>query len=277
VLLEKLSHIFLDDSKSKLKDSHFKIFVDNDKSADKTRISDVIDWAKTEGYLTKLGIDEDHAEILFRSMLVEHNLPEELIKNKPLREELKRVAIDRARESAPIRPDEANRVEELITSGEIFHDIFYSFNVIFSLAKSDNFFRLDENFKNYIKIIIELPKSILSDFNLDDAFEKISTQIAQIKAGETPDDPEILDDTLKTIYSIPDIGSIIDAISTLLVPENESLRIALSVYARLNGINLEQQDIDKIRDTILDRNNPDLGSFFSYLLVPENAKRLAGR
>ena len=276
MLFEKLSNIFKDDSELWRKNGSFKIFADDGKSTDETRVTEVINWAKSKGHLAKLSISEDNAEVLFRSMLVEHDLPQELRKNKPLREELKRVALDKVGESTPLHPDEANRVKKLIASGEVFHDIFYSFKVIFSLAKPDHFSRLDESFRGYIKAIIVLPRSILSDLNPDDAFENISAQIAQLKAGESPDDIVILDNTLKTIYSVSDVGNIIDVINTLLAPENESLRIALSVYARLNGINLEQQDIDKVRETILDRDNPQLGSLFSYLLVLENARRIAG-
>ncbi len=276
MLFEKLSNLFKDNSESNPENGRFSIFSSNEHSTDETRISEVIDWAKTEGYLSKLGIREDNAEVLFRNMLVEHDLPEELRKNGRLRGELKRVVIDEAGKNAPLRLDEVNRIIELLASGEIFHDTFYSFNEIFSLAKPDRFFRLDDSFKGYVKTVVELPKSIISDLNPNDAFENISTQIAQLKAGKTPNDPDILNNTLKTIYSIPGFGDVVNVINALLAPENETLRIALSVYARLNGINLEQQDIDKVRDTILDGNNPELGSLFSYLLVPENAKRLAG-
>jgi hypothetical protein len=266
MLFKKLSNIFKDDSESWLKGSHFKIFLDDGESTDEFRVSEVIGWAKNKGYLAKLSISEDNAEVLFRSMLIEHDLPEEL----------KQVVMEKAREGAPLHPDEAHRIKELIASGEVFHDIFYSFKVIFSLANPDHSTKLDESFKGYIKAIIVLPRSFLFDLNPNDAFENLSAQIARLKVGESPDDSVILDNTLKTIFSVADVGNIIDAINALLAPENETLRIALSVYARLNGINLEQQDIDKVRETILDRDNPQLGSLFSYLLVLENTKRLAG-
>ena len=250
MLFEKLSQLFKDDSASQPEEGLFKIFSDDEKSTNDTRISEVIDWTKTKSYLARLSISEDNAEVVFRSMLVEHNLPEELRKNEPLRGELKRVVIEEAGKNAPLRPDEANLVKELLASGEIFRDIFYSSKVIFSLAKPDRFFRLDDSFKNHLKTIIKLPNSIISDLNPNNAFDMISTQIAQLKAGETPNDPDILNNTLKTIYSTPEIGNIIDVISALLAPKNETLRITLTVYARLNGINLGQQDIDKARDTM---------------------------
>ena len=211
------------------------------------------------------------------SMLVEHDLPEELRNNEPLRKELKAVAIKKAGENSPLQPDEAKRAFELITSGEIFKDLFYSFNVIFSLTvKPKRFSILEDNFKAYVTALVRLPESVIADLDPGTAFANLTDQIEQLKAGENPDDPEILNNTLKTIYSTPEVANTIDIFSALLAPENESLRIALLVYARLNGINLQAEDIDKVRATILVKENPNLGSLFAYLLRPENATRLAG-
>jgi len=174
-------------------------------------------------------------------------------------------------------PAEAKQAYELIESDEVFRDIFYSLNVIFSLiTKPDRFSDLDGSFKDSPDTLMNLPGSILSDLDPMSAFDKISTQIEQVRKGMPPEDPAILDNTLKGIYSNSEVGYRIDIISDLLAPENESLLLALLVYARLNGINLEQKDIDKVRDTILDRENTKLGSLFLYLLLPENSIRLAG-
>ena len=269
MLFEKLSKVFNNDIKT-----DFEIFANFNDSTDDTRVSDAIDWAKKEGYLARLGISEDSAEVLFRSILVDRNLPEELRNNPKLRDELIQVAIDKAGDRSPIPPAEAKRAYELIESGEIFNDIFYSLNAIFSLiTKPDRFSNLDDSFKETLASLMNLPGSILSDFDPKSAIDKISTQIEQVREGKLPEDPVILDNTLREIYSNSEVGYTIDIISALLAPENESIRIALLVYARLNGINLEQKDIDIIRDTILDRENPNLGSLFSYL-IPENLIRL---
>ena len=278
MLFEKITKIFNDNDDPKSRERHLKLFSKlREESSDENRISDVIAWAKNEGYLEDMDISEENAEVILQSIIVEHDLPEELRNNEQLRKELKQVAIEKAGDSSPLPPDEARRAFELIVSGEIVEDLFYSLKVIYSLIiKPDRFSNLDDSFEAYLDSLIQLPGSLIADLNPRSAFDRISNQIGLVKAGDPPDDPEILDRTLQTIFSAPEIGNTIDVISALLAPENESLRIALLVYARLNGVNLEQQDIDKVRDTILVSDDPNLGSLLGYVLIPDNSKRLAG-
>jgi len=277
MLIEKLSKIF-DDDNSREHESHFKILeIFRGESTDDDRVSKAITWAKDNGYLAKLDISEDSAKSLLNSMLVNHNLPDELRNNTQLKNELEQVAKDKAGESSPLSPEEAEQVYELIKSGEVFGDLFYTLNVIFNLIiRPDSFSNLDNSFKAYFSALTHLPESIASDLDPDIAFNNISTQIKLAKEGGPLENTAILNNTLKTIYSAPEVGNTIDVISALLAPENESLRIALLVYARLNGVNLEQKDIDTVRNTILNRDEPNLGGLLLYVLTPENAMRLAG-
>ena len=277
MLIEKLSKIF-DDDNSREHESHFKILeIFRRDSTDDKRISKTIIWAKEKGYLAKLDISEDSAESLLNDILIDHNLPDELRNNTQLRNELEQVAKDKAGENSPLRREEAEQVYELIKSGEVFGDLFYTLNVIFNLIiRADRFSNLDNSFKAYFSALTHLPESIVSDLDPVIAFNNISAQIKLAKEGEPLENPAILNNTLKTIYSAPEVGNTIDVISALLAPENESLRIALLVYARLNGVNLEQQDIDKVRSTILNRDEPNLGSLLLYVLTPDNTIRLGG-
>lgn len=277
MLIEKLSKIF-DDDNSREHESHFKILeIFRRDSTDDKRISKTIIWAKEKGYLAKLDISEDSAESLLNDILIDHNLPDELRNNTQLRNELEQVAKDKAGENSPLRREEAEQVYELIKSGEVFGDLFYTLNVIFNLIiRADSFSNLDNSFKAYFSALTHLPESIVSDLDPVIAFNNISAQIKLAKEGEPLENPAILNNTLKTIYSAPEVGNTIDVISALLAPENESLRIALLVYARLSGVNLEQQDIDKVRSTILNRDEPNLGSLLLYVLTPDNTIRLGG-
>lgn len=157
------------------------------------------------------------------------------------------------------------------------HDIYFSIELIINLIiKPEHFLKFDIHFKKNLETLFYLPQSIIADINPKTAIDRISNQIELIKSGTPPDDPAILNNTLKTIFLTAEIGDIIDVMNALLAPENESVRIALLIYARLNGINLQQQDIDKIRENLFNKNNPNLGGLFLYLLTPENIKRLAG-
>lgn len=48
-------------------------------------------------------------------------------------------------------------------------------------------------------------------------------------------------------------------ISDLIRPENRYVRLALVVYARGNGIPLEDSDVDVLRNNVFNTNHPDLG------------------
>ena len=104
------------------------------------QISDVLNWAKSQGYLDDLGISDENAETLIRSFLVEQDLPEELIQNEKLRNELTQVIAKRVAESSPVKPDEAKQAIELISTGALFGDVSYSIAVIIALvAKPERF------------------------------------------------------------------------------------------------------------------------------------------
>ncbi len=241
------------------------------------KISEVLHWAKDKGYLDKLDISADSAERLFKTILIEHNLPQELKSNTRLKKELEQAAIKKAGEQLPLPLDEGKRLVELVETGEMLDDVFYSINTLFSgVIKAGQLSTLDERLKSVFNAAIHLPKAVLSDLSPKSAFDQLSRQIEQVKQGQSPDDPAILNETLKTIYSIAAVGNTIDLVNELLAPENETLRIALLVYARLNGVNLEQKDIDELRETVLQQENPKLGSLVDYLVMPENSLRLAG-
>lgn len=247
----------------------------NDELVDNDRIGNVLNWAKSQGYLDELEISEENTETLLRSFLIERDLPEELVRNKRLRNELTQVIEKRAAENAPVRVDEAKQAIELISTGEVFRDVSYSIAVIIALVvKPERFSEPEENLKGLIEGLVKLPSSLASDLDPRAIADRFSLQIQQVQSGQPIQAPEILNSTLAGIYALPEVGDIIDTANALLDNENASLRLALVIYARLNGINLEQQDIDKVRATVLNRENPDLGALLLYLADRENLSRL---
>ena len=61
---------------------------------------------------------------------------------------------------------------------------------------------------------------------------------------------------LACIYQNPVAGEVAETASILL--QNDSIRLATIVYARANGINLNETDLDALRDNALNAENPDL-------------------
>jgi hypothetical protein len=277
MLFKKIYERLKTDFATEQDDDFLKLFTSFKENApnDEDRISDVLSWAKSQGNLDDLEINDENAETLLRSFLVERDLPEELIRNENLRNELTQVIAKRATESSPLRPEEAMEGLQLILTGELFEDISYTISVLFALiAKPERFSNPHDNLKAFVEGLINLPGAIVSDVDPRIVGEKVSRQIVQIQSGQPIEPPDLLNNTLAGIYALPEVGDLIDTANALLDEENKSLRIALLIYARLNGINLEQQDIDKVRATVLNRKNPDLGSLLIYLGDRETRSRL---
>lgn len=52
----------------------------------------------------------------------------------------------------------------------------------------------------------------------------------------------------------------------LLDPQNRSIRLALLLYARSNGFDLKEEDLDVVYESLLARDRPDLGPVLAAAL-----------
>jgi hypothetical protein len=226
----------------------------------KQRIREALKQTR-EGNLRELNLNDDEAEAFFRGMFEDDNFPNGLAGDQgPLGKVFKEAG-----DKSPVTGDQAKQGLGLIKSGELFRDVAFTVTTLFGfVADPARFSEPGARFRQFGEGLVKLSTGVRSDLDPRLAFGRISKQMESIKSGQKPDDPELLRDTLKSIYGLPEIGDAIGAANALLQPDNESLRLALLVYARLNGINLTEEDIDKVRETILDRNNPDLGRLFRY-------------
>ena len=74
-------------------------------------------------------------------------------------------------------------------------------------------------------------------------------------AGHTP---TLFRNTLKQAYSISVAKDAADTLSALIATDNETTRLAIIVYARANGIRISEDDLDTLRGSLLNTDNPDL-------------------
>lgn len=237
------------------------------------KIHEVVAWADRNKHLVPLGIfGKDSASSLFSRWQDEKAVPPEMMNDATFRESLQKIARDTFDEKSPLRSDDAESVKELIETGELFNDLAYTVTTLFNLAP-----RL-ENSKNPLGTIVnsltDFPKAVAADIGPEQLSSRFVNQLQRLKQGDPLDEPQILDHTLKQLYAISPIAPVIETSNALLAEDNQTLRIALLVYARLNGINLEERDIDKVRETVLNTEQPSLGGLLKYAL--ENAARLKG-
>lgn len=235
-------------------------------------LTKVIDWADKQGYLQKLGIGKETATMLAHSMVADDKkLPQVLMDNPEIRQTLAKSVVKKTGEKSPLRPDEAKAVVELIRTGELFQDLVFTFTRVYKLSLKE----LGDvrALPSVLTDIVRMPAVIVSDLiHVGKFIQDLDGLIKSIKNGTPPKNSEIFNNTLKTLFHITILGDAVNTANDLFSQENQSLRIALLVYARLHNVNLEETDIDKVRNTILNTDNPQLGGFLLY--TAKNAPRL---
>lgn len=235
----------------------------------KKSLSAVKGWAEENGYVTKLKLEQNVFDALLAKIVSGESISNDLLKSDPIKTELDTV-IEKYAGDNNLNPEKINDISNLLSKGNLLEDVFYSVRVILSSSnKPDCFFSIDLN--------SEQEDSLLSGLSSDDfdlIKSDIKNDIERIKKGEKPKNYSASNAIFKSLYSNTSVGELVGTANSLLAPENESVRLALKIYARLNGININSEDIDVVRESILNKKKPNLGLLYDYLSNPENIKRL---
>ncbi len=81
----------------------------------------------------------------------------------------------------------------------------------------------------------------------------------QLRGGQLDDPPTVLTHTLRVLYATASIAAISEMIRTLLAKDNETFRLAVVLYARSAGVPIEDADLDVLRESAFNTDDPDLG------------------
>lgn len=175
-----------------------------------------------------------------------------------------RSILDRLQGShgSPITDEQKNQILQLIQSGELFRDVGYTLSTIFKFVGNQGNFEL----LPIEDLIQNLPLATLADIRT------LLAEIKNVSEGGTNPNPQLLNETLRSIYETPQISNAVETANLLFDNNHPSLRLALIIYARLHNVNLEEADIDEVRRTILNRDAPDLGGLLVY--AKNNKERL---
>jgi hypothetical protein len=82
---------------------------------------------------------------------------------------------------------------------------------------------------------------------------------AELRGGHLDDPPAVLTHTLRVLYATASIAAISEMIRTLLAKDNETFRLAIVLYARSAGIPIEEADLDVLRESAFNTDDPNLG------------------
>jgi hypothetical protein len=82
---------------------------------------------------------------------------------------------------------------------------------------------------------------------------------AELRGGHLDHPPALLTHTLRVLYESASIAAISEMIRTLLAKDNQTFRLAVILYARSAGIPIADADLDVLRESAFDTDDPNLG------------------
>lgn len=155
----------------------------------------------------------------------------------------------------PIEPKEARQAANLLRTGQFVGDLADVTATVLHLVP--NFpVALAQDFQSLPRLPRKLTVAITRD--LVSAPHLVNVVVRDLlQDGRIDGQPVILRNTVRTIYGQATPLNIAKTVNMLL--GNETVRLAIIVYARSQGIQISQEELDVVRAAI-DPNDPDLGS-----------------
>jgi hypothetical protein len=156
----------------------------------------------------------------------------------------------------PVRAAEVREVVQLLTTGELLVDVATGLRAVLVLVP-----RLPLALTRDALTLPELPRAVAEAIRADlkdDAPRSPRDVIVDLRDGRLEGRRRILTNTLRVLLGEATPGVLVETIRALVGPENQTLRLAVLVYARTQGIDLDEKDLDALFRA-LDPANPDLG------------------
>jgi len=157
----------------------------------------------------------------------------------------------------PIRVSEVREVIQLLTTGEVIVDVATGLRAVLLLVP-----RLPLALTRDALTLPDLPREVAEAIRADlqdDAPRTLRDVIVDLHDGKLDGRRRILTNTLHVLLGRATPGVLVETIRALIGPENQTLRLAVLVYARTQGIDLDEKDLDALFRA-LDPDNPDLGA-----------------
>lgn len=174
-----------------------------------------------------------------------------------LQEAAIKAALDRI--PSPVKPAEAKQIITLLLSGQFRGDLVDATAIILHVIP-DVPITLIQDFKTLprlpVRLIIAMGRDVGDSPQL---IRSLTTDLLQ--DGRINSQPPILTNTVRVIYAQATVSQIAKTLHALL--GNDTIRLAIIIYARSQGVNISQDELDIVREA-LDPNDPDLG----LLLAP---------
>ncbi|GJL63542.1 MAG: hypothetical protein NPIRA04_21960 [Nitrospirales bacterium] len=174
--------------------------------------------------------------------------------SKAIRAALKRVPLP-----AGLKPKDAQQVIDLLLTGQFFGDVADATAATLHLIPN-----LPISVVRDVRSLPRLPIRLVIAIKRD--LITVPSRVRLVKQdlldnGKLDRQPVILNNTVKVIFQQAAPFQIAQTLQTLL--DNETVRLAIIIFARSEGIQISQKELDAVQEA-LDPNDPDLGA----LVVP---------
>ena len=175
------------------------------------------------------------------------------IKEKALRAALNKVAKERG---LPVDSEQIQKAWKLLSTREFFEDVASGTAAVIHLTPN-----LPVSIIKDVRKAPKLPFAVITGAAKDmvGSMDSLPDVLEDLEDGELNETPKVMSNTLRALFQHnQSLTSIIETLRTLIDRENESVRLAIIIYARSQGVNIEEGDIDAVHQA-LDPENPDLG------------------
>lgn len=202
-------------------------------------------------------VSADKVRSLLTNTLLRRSVPEDVGDDRELRDKILDKAVEKLAQEAgvPVTPEQAREIAQLLATGEFFRDVGDATAAVLFLVRGLPIaLRRDMRGPRRVgRVVVAIVK------DAGGGIRDIPSIFADLSDGKLDDPPVILGNTLSALYGFASLGSTAEMIQELLHPDNRSVRLAIVIYARANGIPLEDGDLDVVRESLFNPENPDLG------------------
>ncbi len=166
------------------------------------------------------------------------------------------------RQGVPITAAEAREVVTLLTTGELFEDLGTGLAAAVRLGPQAPAALVKD-----VLALPELPPHLVAAIRRDlhdDPTRSPREVLVGLRDGRL--EGKVLSNTLPVLLGLAAPEAVVNTVRTLIAPENRTLRLAVVVYARLHGVDIDDEDLDTVYRAI-DPTNPDLSPLFAQGLT----------
>jgi hypothetical protein len=199
------------------------------------------------------GINADEVESILATLFVDRGAPSSTGRSPDVLGLVVKKAVER--EGVEASEDEMREVVHLLQTGQFFGDLVDTAGAIFSTIPELPIVLLKD-----LPKLPTLPLAGLGLFGDLFALLKAAAQVANdLRDGRIDEPPAVMTRLLALLYGFGTVGRVRDLLRRVLAKDNRSVRLALILYARSNGFDIREEQLDVVYDNLLASDAPDLG------------------